>query len=80
MRQSMTGFASRSGELDGLRWGWELRGVNGKGLELRLRLPDWIEGLRGQAPETIAAKGKRAPGGRGDSVIEDAPGRYVATR
>ena len=42
--------------------------------------PDWIEWLRGQAPETIAAKGKRAPGGRGDSVIEDAPGRYVATR
>ncbi|AWI83532.1 YicC family protein [Alloyangia pacifica] len=45
MRQSMTGFASRSGETAGLRWGWELRGVNGKGLELRLRLPDWIEGL-----------------------------------
>ena len=42
--------------------------------------PDWIEWLRNQAPETIAAKGKRAPGGRGDSVIEDAPGRYVATR
>ena len=42
--------------------------------------PDWIEWLRGQAPETIAAKGKRAPGGRGDNVIEDAPGRYVATR
>ncbi|WP_254694364.1 YicC/YloC family endoribonuclease [Alloyangia pacifica] len=41
----MTGFASRSGETAGLRWGWELRGVNGKGLELRLRLPDWIEGL-----------------------------------
>ena len=45
MRQSMTGFASGSGERDGLRWGWDLRGVNGKGLELRLRLPDWVDGL-----------------------------------
>ncbi|NDV99229.1 YicC/YloC family endoribonuclease [Salipiger sp. PrR002] len=48
MRQSMTGFASRQGETAGLRWSWELRGVNGKGLELRLRLPDWIEGLEPQ--------------------------------
>ena len=45
MRQSMTGFASRSDEAEGLRWTWDLRGVNGKGLELRLRLPDWVEGL-----------------------------------
>ena len=45
MRQSMTGFAAGSGEHDGLRWAWDLRGVNGKGLDLRLRLPDWIEGL-----------------------------------
>ena len=28
----------------------------------------------------VAAKGKRAPGGKGDPVIEDAPGRYVMTR
>lgn len=56
MRQSMTGFASRSGETDGLRWGWEVRGVNGKGLELRLRLPDWIEGLE---PLVRAAAQKR---------------------
>ncbi|KUF11639.1 YicC/YloC family endoribonuclease [Pseudoponticoccus marisrubri] len=45
MRQSMTGFASGQGEGAGHAWTWELRGVNGKGLDLRLRLPDWIEGL-----------------------------------
>lgn len=59
MRHSMTGFASVQGGLmgasgnpsdgigdgDNLQWIWELRGVNGKGLDLRLRLPDWIEGL-----------------------------------
>jgi uncharacterized protein (TIGR00255 family) len=45
MRQSMTGFASVSGQGLGRSWSWELRGVNGKGLELRLRLPDGIDGL-----------------------------------
>ena len=29
----------------GYAWVWDLRSVNGKGLDLRLRLPDWIEGL-----------------------------------
>ncbi|VWX53422.1 alpha/beta hydrolase [Novosphingobium sp. 9U] len=29
---------------------------------------------------TVPAKGKRVPGGRGDRVIEDAPGRYVSMR
>ncbi|MEE8231391.1 MAG: class I poly(R)-hydroxyalkanoic acid synthase [Qipengyuania citrea] len=42
--------------------------------------PDWIEWLREQDPATVAAKGKRKPGGRSDRVIEDAPGRYVAAR
>ncbi len=45
MRQSMTGFANKQGEGHGLRWSWELRGVNAKGLDLRVRVPDWIEGL-----------------------------------
>lgn len=45
MRQSMTGFASVQGAGLGFTWTWEMRGVNGKGLDLRLRVPDWIEGL-----------------------------------
>ena len=31
-------------------------------------------------PGEVPAKGKRKPGGKGDKVIEDAPGRYVMTR
>ncbi len=43
--------------------------------------PDWMEWLRKQAPGEVKAKGKRLPGGgKGDKVIEDAPGRYVLTR
>jgi uncharacterized protein (TIGR00255 family) len=48
MRHSMTGFASLQGSGAGFDWTWELRGVNGKGLDLRLRLPDWIEGLEAE--------------------------------
>jgi len=45
MIRSMTGFASAKGEFAPYRWGWELRSVNGKGLDIRLRVPDWLEGL-----------------------------------
>jgi uncharacterized protein (TIGR00255 family) len=41
----MTGFAARRGEGAGFSWAWEIRSVNGKSLDLRLRVPDWIEGL-----------------------------------
>ncbi len=45
MIRSMTGFASANGALPPHSWGWELRSVNGKGLDLRLRVPDWVDGL-----------------------------------
>ncbi len=41
----MTGFATGRGQGAGAVWVWDLRSVNGKGLDLRLRVPDWIEGL-----------------------------------
>ncbi|MBD9493457.1 MULTISPECIES: YicC/YloC family endoribonuclease [unclassified Ensifer] len=41
--QSMTGFARREGSSGRRRWAWELRSVNGKGLDLRLRLPQGLE-------------------------------------
>ncbi|WP_137112405.1 YicC/YloC family endoribonuclease [Rhodobacter sp. SY28-1] len=42
---SRTGFAARRGTGAGYAWVWDLRSVNGKGLDLRLRVPDWIDGL-----------------------------------
>ncbi|THK39783.1 YicC family protein [Ensifer sp. MPMI2T] len=41
--QSMTGFARREGSSGRHRWAWELRSVNGKGLDVRLRLPQGLE-------------------------------------
>jgi uncharacterized protein (TIGR00255 family) len=51
---SMTGFATRRGAGSGHDWTWEVRSVNGKGLDLRLRLPDWIEGLEPAARAALA--------------------------
>lgn len=45
MLRSMTAFAAAKGAQDGFSWTWEMRSVNGKGLDLRLRVPDWVEGL-----------------------------------
>lgn len=42
---SMTGFAARQGDDGESRWSWEIRGVNARGLDLRLRLPEGMEAL-----------------------------------
>lgn len=42
--------------------------------------PYWLEWLESQGGKRVRVSGKRKPGSRGDSVIEDAPGRYVMTR
>ncbi|WP_440982571.1 YicC/YloC family endoribonuclease [Shinella sumterensis] len=43
--QSMTGFARVEGTSGRTRWAWELRSVNGKGLDRRPRLPPGREAL-----------------------------------
>lgn len=52
--QSMTGFARSDGALDGTSWHWELRSVNNRGLDLRLRLPSGFEGLEPKVRERIS--------------------------
>ncbi|MFW5641169.1 MAG: YicC family protein [Roseicyclus sp.] len=56
----MTGFATREGAGEGLGWTWELRGVNARGLDLRLRLPDGLGAL--EAPLRKAISGVLARG------------------
>ena len=55
---SMTGFARGHGVSGSYAWAWEIKSVNGKGLDLRLRLPpgwDVIEvPVRTQAAEKLA--------------------------
>src|SRR6185312_7355806 len=52
---SMTGFARTEGLVDGLSWAWEFRSVNGRGLDLRIRLPNGWDALE---PALREAAGK----------------------
>lgn len=57
---SMTGFARQSGALpDGTGFVWELRSVNGRGLDLRLRLPPGLDPLEVPLREAVGARFKR---------------------
>ncbi len=41
----MTGFASTATEDAGYSWVWDMRSVNARGLDIKIRLPDWLGGL-----------------------------------
>lgn len=50
---SMTGFARAEGYDDRCSWVWEARSVNGKGLDVRCRLPSGFENLELQVRERV---------------------------
>lgn len=56
MVNSMTGFAQRGGAAEGAAWLWEMRGVNGRGLDLRLRLPEGFGRLEAPLRAAVAAR------------------------
>ena len=55
---SMTGFARGQGGAGSYAWAWELKSVNSKGLDLKLRLPPGWEaiepGVRARASEALS--------------------------
>jgi uncharacterized protein (TIGR00255 family) len=55
----MTGFARAEGEHNGLRWIWEVKSVNGRGLDLKLRLPSGYDALEQPARAGAAQAFKR---------------------
>ena len=57
--KSMTGFARTEGAHGLTRWAWEVRAVNGRNLDLRLRLPPGFDQLESRAREMAAAKFQR---------------------
>jgi len=77
--RSMTAFASGRGGFGDHEWAWDLRSVNARGLDLRLRVPDWVAGLEtglrkrlGEALQrgsvTLALRLGRETGGGGLAV------------
>ncbi|WP_420393323.1 YicC/YloC family endoribonuclease [Acuticoccus sp.] len=57
--QSMTGFASREGEHDGTAFQMDVRSVNGRSLDVRLRLPTGLERHEPELRRMIAAAFRR---------------------
>jgi uncharacterized protein (TIGR00255 family) len=55
----MTGFARAGGLSGACSWTWEAKSVNGKGLDIRLRLPPGFEGLEAAARKRVAAHVRR---------------------
>ncbi|WP_343559662.1 YicC/YloC family endoribonuclease [Kiloniella sp. b19] len=56
---SMTGFARFDGALEGDSWVWELRSVNNKGLDLRIRLPHGFDSLDPVIRKAVSNRFKR---------------------
>ena len=56
---SMTGFADARGAHNGLRWRWEAKSVNGRGLDVRFRIPAGFDGLEAGARTLAAERFKR---------------------
>jgi len=52
----MTGFARSQGAVAAFRYSWELKSVNAKGLDLRLRAPPDFDSVEIRAREKIAAR------------------------
>ena len=51
--KSMTGFGRANGTIGPVAWHWEVRSVNGRGLDVRLRLAPGFEALEPKARELI---------------------------
>lgn len=56
---SMTGFARGQGESGATSWIWELRSVNGRGLDVKLRLPAGLDALEPALREAVGKECKR---------------------
>src|ERR1700722_15012066 len=56
---SMTGFADAQGSFDTLRWRWEAKSVNGRGLDLRLRFPFGFESVEPAARKLAGDRFRR---------------------
>src|ERR1700733_9249740 len=56
---SMTGFAESAGSHEGLRWRWEAKSVNGRSLDVRLRVPPSFDSLEPPARMLAAERFRR---------------------
>ena len=70
---SMTGFARTEGEEAGVAWVWEVKSVNGKSLDLRLRLAPGFDALEPQLRALVAQRFRRGNFSASLAVTRTAP-------
>jgi uncharacterized protein (TIGR00255 family) len=75
---SMTGFARSQGSAGGHQWAWELKSVNGKGLDLRLRLPQGWDAI--EAPVRASAGRRLARGNVSATLVVERNGALPTVR
>ena len=75
---SMTGFARSHGVCGSYAWAWEIKSVNGKGLDLRLRLPPGWDAI--EAPVRAAVAEKFARGSLQANLVVDRTGAAPSVR
>jgi uncharacterized protein (TIGR00255 family) len=71
--KSMTGFARADGTSGPNHWSWEVKTVNAKGLDVRLRLPAGLEPIEGAIRSATAARFSRGSCQIGLSVKREVP-------
>lgn len=57
--QSMTGFGRADGAEGAMSWAWEVRSVNGRSLDLRLRLPPGSDALEPRIRDAVSRRFNR---------------------
>ncbi len=75
---SMTGFARTEGGADGIDWAWELRSVNSRGLDLRVRLPAGWDGIEPAVREAVGKAVRRGAVTASLSIKRESECRMVA--
>lgn len=75
---SMTGFARAQGAQGPWRWHWEVRSVNARGLDLRVRVPEGFESL--EQPARVLANDRFSRGGITASLTLDADPARASVR
>lgn len=75
---SMTGFGADEGRHGAVSWRWDIRSVNGKGLDVRLRLAPGHEVLEPRLRERIAARLTRGNVSVGLNVARDGGGTELS--
>ncbi len=70
---SMTGFARAQGEAQGVSWAWEVKSVNGRSLDLRLRLGPGFDAIEPELRALMAQRFRRGNFSANLSVTRTAP-------